>query len=197
MPTKGRSFLKRKLRREGRRSDYLRGGVSDGALRSLQPQPDYSSGGGNTSTSSPCVPRTYEYRSRKRWRWNRRAIHAGRRYTPCGKPNRPVRMGSFFVKPSEAPLSRQTPSFAVACLLRKTISTPLAQGNGFTHGAITPAFLRGVGAASHLPCRSFAAAYRIPLKVILFLKAKTLYAITQKNIKIFFIFFGADAIVKR
>ena len=72
------------------------GGVSDGALRSLQPQPDYSSGGGNTSTSSPCVPRTYEYRSRKRWRWNRRAIHAGRRYTPCGKPNRPVRMGSFF-----------------------------------------------------------------------------------------------------
>lgn len=103
----------------------------------------------------------------------------------------------FFVKPSEAPLSRQTPSFAVACLLRKTISTPLAQGNGFTHGAITPAFLRGVGAASHLPCRSFAAAYRIPLKVILFLKAKTLYAITQKNIKIFFIFFGADAIVKR
>ena len=56
MPTKGRSFLKRKLRREGRRSDYLRGGVSDGALRGLQPQPDYSSGGGNTSTSSPAFP---------------------------------------------------------------------------------------------------------------------------------------------
>lgn len=112
-------------------------------------------------------------------------------------PIGPYVWGAFFVKPSEAPLSRQTPSFAVACLLRKTISTPLAQGNGFTHGAITPAFLRGVGAASHFPCRSFAAAYRIPLKVILFLKAKTLYAITQKNIKIFFIFFGADAIVKR
>lgn len=104
--------------------------------------------------------------------------------------------GAFFIKSSDALPPRQTLSFAVACLLRKTISTPLAQGNGFTHGAIAPAFLRGVGAASHLPCRSFAAAYRLPLKVILFLKAKTLYAIAQKNIKIFFYFFGTDAIVQ-
>ena len=190
MPTKGRSFLKRKLRREGRRSDYLRGGVSDGALRGLQPQPDYSSGGGNTSTSSPCVPRTYEYRSRKRWRWNRRAIHAGRRYTPCGKPNRPVRMGSFFRQAQRGSPVSPDAVFRRSMPLAKDNFHPPGPGEWFYTWGNHPSLLAGSG-------RSFAAAYRIPLKVILFLKAKTLYAITQKNIKIFFIFFGADAIVKR
>lgn len=170
MPTKGRSFLKRKLRREGRRSDYLRGrGVSGGTLRSLQPQPDYSSGGGNTSTSSPpAFPGHMNTGAAKDGDGTVAPSTQVGDIRHVESPIGPYVWGAFFVKPSEAPLSRQTPSFAVACLLRKTISTPLAQGNGFTHGAIAPAFLRGVGAASRLPCRSFAAAYRIPLKVILF-----------------------------
>ena len=152
MPTKGRSFLKRKLRREGRRSDYLRGrGVSGGTLRSLQPQPDYSSGGGNTSTSSPCVPRTYEYRSRKRWRWNRRAIHAGRRYTPCGKPNRPVRMGSFFRQAQRGSPVSPDAVFRRSMPLAKDNFHPPGPGEWFYTWGNHPSLLAGSGRSLSSP----------------------------------------------
>lgn len=127
------------------------GGVSDGALRSLQPQPDYSSGGGNTSTSSPCVPRTYEYRSRKRWRWNRRAIHAGRRYTPCGKPNRPVRMGSFFRQAQRGSPVSPDAVFRRSMPLAKDNFHPPGPGEWFYTWGNHPSLLAGSGRSLSSP----------------------------------------------
>ncbi len=112
-------------------------------------------------------------------------------------PIGPYVWGAFFVKPSEAPLSRQTPSFAVACLLRKTISTPPGPGEWFYTWGNHPSLLAGSGRSLSSPLPQLRRSIQNTFESHPFLKAKTLYAITQKNIKIFFIFFGANAIVKR